>query len=306
MRFLIGIIATLLLTSLSLDAEAQLLNRLKKKAKQAAEQKAEEKIAEQLQRAAEQAVERSWNSIFGEWEADSSGKMRVPFSMNSNIETEDRYSFETITTMEMRARDKNGKEDPPVYVDMHFNDDDFYTGTKFHSQDMEKKEGDLFIIYDLKNKAMLMLIEDEDNKFSFGYEWDQYLIENDSLSQTESDWEEIEEWEGYEKIGSKDILGYSCDGYQSQTDEQTVEIWVSRDNDFGMTQLFKAQANAKQMRGKIPEDYPHGMVMEMHTENLKNGDKISMKIINIDKNANISYSMADYPTMSFGNKSTNK
>lgn len=306
MRFLIGIIVTLLLTSLSLDAEAQLLNRLKKKAQQAAEQKAEEKLAEQVEQAAQRAVERSWNSIFGEWEPDSTGKMRVPFSMNSNIETEDRYSFQTITTMEVRSLDKNGKGEPPLYIDMHFSDSDFYTGTKFHSQEMENKEGDLFIIYDLKNEAMLMLMEDEDNKFSFGYKWDQYLIENDSLFQSESDSEEIEEWRGYKKIGNKDILGYSCDGYQSQTDEETVEVWISRDNDFGMTQLFKAQANAKQMRGKIPEDYPHGMVMEMHTENLKNGEKISMEIISIDKDADISYSMADYPTMSLGNKSANK
>ena len=307
MKYLIIIItASLISVALSFNAEAQILNRLKKKAQQAAEQKAEEKLTEKVEQAAQSAVERSWNSIFGEWEADSSGRMRVPFSMNSNIETEDRYSFKTITTMEVQSVDKNGKEEPPLYVDMHFSDNNSYTGTKFHSREMENEGGDLFIIYDLKNEAKLMLMENEGNKFSFGYKWDQYIIENGSLTQSDSNWEEIEEWRGYTKIGNKNILGYNCDGYQSQTDEETVEVWVSHNNDFGMPQLFKAQANAKQMRGKIPEDYPHGMVMEMHTKNLKNGEKITMKITRIDKDADISYSMAEYPTMSFGNKSTNK
>ncbi|MEL7833713.1 DUF4412 domain-containing protein [Fodinibius sp. Rm-B-1B1-1] len=306
MRFLIGLITTILLTSLSVDAEAQLLNRLKKKAQQAAEQKAEEKLAEQVQRAAEQAVERSWNSIFGEWEADSSNGMRVPFAMSSNIKMEDQYAFQTVTTMEVQSRDKNGKEEEPLIMDMHFSDDGTYTGTKFRSEEMEKQEGDLFIIYDFTNEAMLMLMENEGNKFSFGYAWDQHVTANDSLLQDDTNWDELEEWRGYEKIGSKNILGYACDGYRSQTDEETVEVWVTRDEDFGMTQLFKAHANAKQMRGKIPDEYPHGMVMEMKSDNHNTGEQVTMTVTDIKKNENISYLMADYPPMSLGKTSSDK
>ncbi|PAU94477.1 hypothetical protein CK503_06675 [Aliifodinibius salipaludis] len=306
MKILSGLLIALLLTTWSIDANAQLLNRLKKKAKQAAEQKAEEKLAEQVQLLAERAVEKSWNSIFGEWDADSSGGIHVPFTMSSNIKTEDRYSFQTITTMEVRSSDKNGREEPPMNVDMHFSDDGTYTGTKFRSQEMEKQEGNLFIIYDLTNEAMLMLMENEGNKFSFGYKWDQQITENDSLSDEEANWDELEEWRGYEKIGSKNILGYGCDGYRSETDEETMEIWVTRDEDLGMTQLFKAQANAKQMRGKIPDEYPYGMIMEMKNENKKTGEQVTMRVTNIKKNENISYVMADYPPMSLGKTSSNK
>lgn len=306
MKIIIGIITTLLLSTLTVDAEGQILNRLKKKAQQAAEAKAEEKLAEQVQRAAEQAVERSWNSIFGEWEADSSGGMRVPFTMSSNIKTEDQYTFQTITTMEVRSHDKNGKEEPPMYVDMHFSDGSTYTGTKFQSQEMQDQEGDFFIIYDFTNEAMLMLMENEGNKFSFGYEWNQPITKNDSLSQDEVDWDELEEWRGYKKIGSKNILGYDCDGYRSEADDETVEVWVTRDEDFGMTQLFKAHANAKQLRGKVPEEYPYGMVVEMKNENHKTGEQITMTVTDIKKNENITYTMTDYPPMSFGNKPPGK
>lgn len=195
---------------------------------------------------------------------------------------------------------------PPFIAEMHFSDNGTYTGTKYRSEEMEKQQGDLFIIYDFTNEAMLMLMENEGNKFSFGYEWNQPITENDSLSQNDADWDELEEWRGYEKIGTKDILGYSCDGYRSQNDEEIVEIWVTRDEDFGMTQLFKAHANAKQMRGKIPDEYPYGMVMEMKSEHRNTEEQMTMKVTDIKKNENISYLMADYPPMSFGNQPSNK
>jgi hypothetical protein len=46
--------------------------------------------------------------------------------------------------------------------------------------------------------------------------------------------------------------------------------------------------------------------MEMYTENLSRGGKTTMKVIDVEKNVDISYSMADYPAMSFGKKSPNK
>jgi hypothetical protein len=153
---------------------------------------------------------------------------------------------------------------------------------------------------------MLMLMENEDNKFHFGYKWDQQAIENDTLTQDDADWDELEEWHGYEKIGSKSILGYACEGYRSETDEETVEIWVTREEDFGMSQLFKTQANAKQMRGKIPDEYPYGMIMEMKSENSNTGEQMTMEVTDIKKNENISYVMADYPPMSLGKTSSDK
>lgn len=305
MKYPISILAVIFLSGIfSINADAQILNRLKKKAQQAAEQKAEEKLAEQVQRSAERAVERSWNSVFGEWEADSTGGMRTPFIMSSNVKTEAAYHFSTVSTMEMQTIRKNGQAEPPVIMTMHFHDNAMYTGTRFESEDMENHEDDLFIIYDLKNTAMLMLMSTETDKFSFAYEWQQNFesVESDSLNKNDIDWEEVDEWQNYKKIGSKNILGYKSDGYRSETDNEIIEVWVSRDTEFGMNSFFQANANAKQLKGKVPGDYPNGMMMEMYIENLKNGDKTTMKIVDIEKNAGISYIMSDYPTMSLSKK----
>lgn len=300
MKFLITLLTVgFLSTTFSIDAEAQILNRLKKKAQDAAERKAEEKLSEQVEKAAEQMVERSWNSVFGQLPDDSASARKLPFSMSSNVTTEDEYSFTTITTMEIQTIDNNGESEPPLIMSMHFNDDAMYTGTKFEGEEMEKEEGELFLIYDFHNSAMLMLMQNEEDKFSFAYKWNQAYADSVETSQ-DVDWEEIDEWQNYQKIGTKTILGYECDGYRSETETENVEIWVSRNADYGMNNLFQANANAKQLKGKIPEDYPQGMLMEMKTEDLENDETIIMKTIDIKKDANVTYSMSDYPTMSLG------
>lgn len=305
MRYTITILATVFLAGLfTVDAEAQIMNRLKDRAKKAAADKAEEKVAEQV----EKAVERSWNAIFGEMITDSTNRNRIPFSISSNVKTDDTYQFNTITTMEIRTVNKDEEQEPPVIMNMHFNKDGEYTGTKFESEEMKQEDDDLFVIYDFKNSAMLMLMDNEDEKFSFAYDWQQSFesAEEDSLFDEEANWENVEEWQDYKRIGSKTIQGYQCDGYRSENDNEIVEVWVTRDAELGMNNLFKANANAKQMKGKIPEDYPYGMIMEMQMENLNNGEKTTMEVTDIDENANIRYAMDDYPAMSLGNKPSEK
>lgn len=307
MKQIISILAVAFLsTAFNFSAEAQVMDRLKKKAKEAAERKAEEKVTEQVQLAAERMVEKSWNSIFGVIEDSVSGK-KLPFSMNSKVKTEDVYNFNTIVTMEIETIKKEGSSDPPAFMDMHFNDHEMYTGTKFSSEEMNDKDEELFIIFDFKNSAMLMLMDNKEDKFSFTYNWEEDLTDVQNSEAQEVGAEESEpvgaqEYYGYSKIGNKKILGYDCEGYRSETDHQIIEMWMSRNADFGTQNLFKANANTKQMKGKVPENYPRGMIMEMVAEDLQTGEKTTMKVTGIEKNARVKFAMADYPTMSFKSK----
>ncbi|HLR31556.1 MAG TPA: hypothetical protein VK074_03650, partial [Fodinibius sp.] len=222
----------LLSVILSFDANAQLFNRLKDKAKEAATKKAEEKLSEQVEKMAEQMIEDSWNSIFGEMPEGGMSGGGLPFSLSSNIQTEDVYNFNTVTTMEITSINKDGESEPPVTMDMYFNENEMYTGSRFSSEEMNREDGNLFIIYDFKNSAMLMLMENEEEKFSFGYEWKQALAQAGDSAGTEQmeeiNWSEVDEWQGYTKIGSKSIQGYECDGYRSENNGEVVEVWVTR------------------------------------------------------------------------------
>lgn len=306
MKYIAQLLAIVFLaTAFASSAEAQILKRLKKKAQDALENKTEQKIDEELQKAADRMVEDSWDTVFGDMsEGGQSGDNSIPFAFNSDVTTEESYNFDIVTTMEISTTNAEGSSEEPMYMDMHFKEGASYTGTKIRGGQMQQNGQDLFIIYDLSNQAMIMLMNSEDQKFSFAYDWKQAMDIQQNMDQPaeeEVNWDETEQWQGYEKIGTKTIAGYSCDGYRQQSDQHTTEVWVTRENTFGMASLFKANSNAKQMRGIIPEQYPQGMLMEMTSTNHETGEKTSMKVTKIDENANVSYAMADYPKMSPSN-----
>ncbi|MFC2186422.1 DUF4412 domain-containing protein [Fulvivirgaceae bacterium LMO-SS25] len=285
-------------------SEGQILKRLQQKAENALEKKVEEKIDREMEKAAERMVENSWDAVFGGGGEGGKAGAGMPFSLNSDVTTEDQYQFDIITTMEIENIKANGKSDPPMSMEMHFREGAQYTGTKFTSEEMKKNQGDMFIIYDFKNSAMIMLMGSEEGKFSFAYDWTEALeyAENMEENEEEVNWDEVNEWEGYTKIGSKNIAGYSCDGYITENEDTKTEIWVTREETFGMENMFGANANAKQMKGKIPENYPYGMFMEMTMENKGDGEKTIMRVTDVNENANVSYNMSDYPKMALGAK----
>ena len=305
----------LILAFVASGTQAQIFKKLKKKAQDALENKAEQKIDEEMQKAADKMVDNSWDAVFGGFgEGEDS-----PFAMSNNVATEDVYDFDIVATMEIKSKKANGKSEPPMYMDMHFKENAQYTGTKFRGEQMREAQGDLFIIYDIKNSAMIMLMSNDKDKFSFAYDWEQAIASSQQVKEKmeeagyeeemdendDTDTDDINTWGNYKKIGSKNIAGYNCDGYRSENQQQVVEVWVTRDADFGMPNMFRANANAKQLKGKLPEEYPTGMMMKMTMEDLQNGDKTFMEVKNINTSADVRYAMADYPKMSFDMENKN-
>jgi hypothetical protein len=302
------LIAFLIITLTSLafvsTADGQIFNRLKDRAKKAAEEKVEEKLSNEVEKAAERAVEKSWQSIFGEEFGSEGDGINVSFAMNSNAVTEEAYRFDVITTMEVETIEGNGSSEGPMIMKMHFNEDEAYSGTKFSGEEIDESEGEMFMIYDLKNESMVMLMENEDGKFSFAYDWKQAQMLAQDFENMESDEgmvsdeEEMEEWENFEEIGTKTIAGLECHGYRSENEENVMEYWVTEDEDLGIQKMLRMNEHTKHLKGNVPENYPAGMLMEMTQEDLKSGEKIVMKVTDINRNASATYTMSDYPAMS--------
>lgn len=314
MKKLIGlIIFSFLFLTVASTAEAQLLNRLKDRAKNAAENKVEQKIGEEVEKAAERMVENSWNSIFGEGFNESGDGINIPFTLNSNAVTEDAYNFDVVTTMEIESTNENNQTEPPMIMQMHFNENEGYSGTKFSGDQMNEADGEIFIVYDLNNESMIMLMENEDGKFSFAYDWKQakqfaeeYAEANpeteDIPQNSEDEDDEMDHWKDFEKIGTKNIAGMECQGYTSQNDDIRMEYWVTDDEDFGIHNMLRTNSQTKQLKGKVPEDQPIGMLMEMIHEDINTGEKTTMRVTEINRNANVQFNMDDYPAMSIGGK----
>lgn len=281
--------------------KGQILKRLQQKAEQAVERAVEKKVDQELEKAANRMVENSWNAIFGTAEGGNKGIGNLPFTMGANVKTEDEYAFDIMARMKMEGVDAKGKPAEPVYMETYFAENAPYTGTKIQSEEMQQEQGDIFIIYDFANAAMLILMEAEEGKFSFAYGFadaENYLKE--ANEDTDVNWEEVDQWNGFTRIGSKTINGYACEGYRMEDEEAINEVWVSRDESFGMEKWMGANSNTKQLQGKLPSNYPNGTLVQSIYKDKSSQESMTMTLEEVKKNLNTRYRMADYPSMSFG------
>jgi hypothetical protein len=155
---------------------------------------------------------------------------------------------------------------------------------------------------------MVMLMASDKSKFSMAYGWtdaQKYAATGGSASGTPAqqvNWDTVKVWKNYSRIGSKTIAGYSADGYRIETTDGNAEIWVSHDPRLNVGSMFAANSGLKQMKGRIPDDYPQGMLLQLTGVNTKNGETVTMTVTSIDTNASVTYNMADYPKMGAGKK----
>jgi hypothetical protein len=287
---------------------AQILNKLKSKVQQAIERKIEQKVEEKVERevdkAAGKAVDNAWDAVFGADAATYNGssidtaKLKQLSSVfnQANVPTESQYSFDIKTTLEMKFIPKSGRLEPPTMLEMYFKQGSKYTGSTYKA-DATKNQGEMmFMIADYQNKALIVLMGDNEQKYRTVMSMDPALfnLSNQVETQQENiDWNNVTEWRGYKKLGKRTIMGYSCDGYTISNEIGKSEVWITRDELFGM-ENFSNAANMG-MKSKFPSEMPYGMLVEMHSEDLKTGDKSIFSLKEVKKGINQVYKMSDYP-----------
>lgn len=285
-----------LIIAAATPAQSQILSSLRKKAADALEKKTEQQVDQRIDAMTQKLVDNSFNAAFGD--PGSVGGSGTPFAIGTNVKTEDRYTFSVVTTMEMESVKKSGKSDGKAVMMMHFNPDEQYTGTRIINAEVKKSDGDAFIVFDLKNKAMVMLMSTDTSKVSVAFGWKDVPTrapESTAGARTEQvNWDTVSAWKNFRKIGTRTIAGYAADGYRTESEKATVETWVTHDRSLGFGNMFAANSNMKQMKGKLPDDYPDGMLLEMNSVDKNSGDRVTMKVTDINRHANVTYVMADY------------
>ena len=287
---------------------AQILNKLKSKVQQAIERKIEQKVEEKVDRevdkAAGKAVDNAWDSVFGADSATYNGssidtsKLRQLSSVfnQANVPTESQYSFDIKTTMEMKFIPTSGRLDPPTMLEMYFKQGTKYTGSAYKADASKNEDKTMFMIADYQNKALVVLMGDNEKKYRTVMSMDPALYNQSNQVEKQQepvDWNNVTEWRGYKKLGKRTIMGYSCDGYTITNEIGKSEVWVTRDELFGMENFFNS-ANMG-IKSKFPSEMPYGMLVEMHSEDLKTGDKSIMTLKEVKKGINQVFKMSDYP-----------
>jgi len=300
--FKLGVAATLAFT-LSTPARPQgILDRIKKKAADAVTQKAEDKVNSKIDEMSQKMVDNTFSTMFGDSasagaKGGSGGGM--PFAIGGNAKTEDAYTFNVVSTMEIESSKNTDK----AILKMHFNTEQPYTGTSIVSADPKKaQQGNAFIVLDAKNQAMVMMMAGDKKKFSIAYDWKDATKYAQQAPREQVKWDTVKTWHNYSKIGTKTIAGFSADGYKLDSQDGNVEMWISHDDRLSVGNMFAANSGLKQMQGRLPADYPQGMLLQMVSMNRNSGEKVTMTVTSIDTNAHVTYAMSEYPKMDAGKK----
>nr|MBI1232766.1 DUF4412 domain-containing protein [Cytophagales bacterium] len=292
---------TMVVTPLSV--EAQLLRRLKNAAEEGVARAVERRVVSEVEKATQKQFEKAFGNLYS-GPSGTSGTYdfgKIMESVNMNVNTESSYAFKGLAELELVATDEKGKSEDPVFVISYLSDNDLFTGMEFREGAKNSKEKTV-MIFDFKNNATIMLVENEEGKSSmaFGLDW-QKMMEESSVAEPEEsvEWKDIQ----FEKTGNtKTILGYSCEEYIGKSEEMEAVYWISTTPIVGLN-TFWGQSSpfiSQRMRTQNHQgfnNFPEGNVMEMTVTSKEDDSSTSLRMINIDEDKSNTFDMESYPNV---------
>ncbi|UCS91537.1 hypothetical protein KZP23_12290 [Echinicola marina] len=300
LRSLVLIISLLASPSL---VHAQFIKKLKKAVQEGAENAVERRVSKEVENASERKMEELMEGVFGEssdYEGSGIDYGEMMGSMNFDVDTEDQYQFKGYTDMEVTGTDEKGKAiDPSTIRFLHSNNQDHWA---MKMDNPEKKEGQVSMVFDHKNHATILFMENEKNEKSsmaYGMDWNK-MIENSS----KNNMEKMEEEEfNFDKTGNtKNILGHECEEYRGENEDGTFTFWASKEAIPGFTSFFSNSNffNSQAMRNKYPKVYnklPEGNILETSYSSKIDKSTSIMKTLEINNSEDFDFKMAEYPNV---------
>jgi hypothetical protein len=230
-----------------------------------------------------------------------------------DVEIEDSYSFKGVAEMEVTSTDSKGKTEDPAHIISYLSNNEQISGMEFRDKERNKKSAKekTVMIFDFKNNATIMLVENDEGKSSmaFGLDW-QNLMESVEEMEVEEEIEEPVNWDEFkfEKTGkTKTILGYNCEEYLAKNEEIEAVYWVSTKPIEGLQTFWgknspfitqRMQTDNQAYFSKLPE----GSVMEMNFVSQEDKSSTSFTMVSIDEEVTNTFVMEAYPNVMKQNK----
>lgn len=246
---------------MSVSAEAQFFKKLKEKV----EEKVEHAVTENVSNKAANEADKSLNNLWDTQLKNSSFSMGAERVDPSEIPASYNFDWEYEMNMKTSEGDLNMvyllKEGAP------------YIGVRV------PQAQNMLTVLDNEKEMTVMFMESEGSKMVMA-----------TRIHTETDQAEIENpYENMEmkKIESKTILGYECQGYQTENEEHIFTFYVTNEAGISLRDLYQTSQK------DIPKGFANvewlkddsGIMMEMQMENKKNPKQsASMTCTSIKKN----------------------
>ena len=301
----------------NLEAQAQLLRKLKNAAEAGVSRAVEKTVEKQAQKATERQLEKAFENLYGGPDSlMSSGSdgakydfSKIMGSINMNVETEEAYNFSGNAVMEISSTDEKGKTSDPIRFNSLLSQETDFYGIEFSDGGKKSESDKTVIIFDQKNNATVMLMENEDERSSmaFSLDWEGMMEGMDIPEEDNQNEAEMKDFK-FEKSGkTKSILGYTCDEYVVVSEEVEGNYWVSQSEIDGFSSFWGknnpfVSKKLKNENTSYFEQLPEGNILEMDFLSKEDQSRTQMKMIEIDQNNSTSFDMASYPNPMKGTK----
>ncbi len=319
MKTTVRIFGMLLLLSFSTAISAQgFLERVAKKAAQKAEEKAEERVDKKIEDQIDKELDKTEEALEGDKEdakqSDANEQQRDQKRMNalmkkmgvstSPVPIAEKYEFSSKMKMHYENLDSDGnvedKGDVITYISPGKRDFayEFMSGSPEHHEGPAKG----VFIMDYANEATVILSEENGEKTGvvyglkfFGEE--QQADEEDYVDDYEDNNEIDYMNKNVRKTGrTKDILGYKCEEYAYDTEEDEGSFWVAKNLDRNAKDVFSAIFKSS-LYGYGVFD---GVLMESRNRDKSSGEVTTMEVTEIDNDAKVEFTTNDYELTNLG------
>lgn len=314
LRLFILVIAVLIGTTGTLQAQS-ILERAAQKAKNKIEERASKKVEEKVDEKIDQKIDETLDEIDKNEDKSSSQESRDEKNnqrmqkimkgigvSGEPVPVENNYAFSTMIRMHLQTIDGKGKTtsegDFVTYVDPG--------ATNFAyevlSEDIGEKGTGIFI-FDMKNKASIMLNEENGKKTGLVYGLGA-MVGDDSkmqeLTKEEADAADNVALNPYfKKTGrTKKIQGYSCDEYEYDNPEEQTKgnYWITNDLSIKSRDLYGTILKTAAMTPGA-----HGrQLMEAETIDKKSGERSILKVTEINQKAGKKFDLSEYQVTNLG------
>ncbi len=291
-----------------IDSEAQLLRRLKNAAEEGVARAVEKRVVSEVEKATQNQFEKAFGYLYTGPKGSNKTYdfSKILESVNMDVDTEESYSFKGIAEMEVVSTDSKGKSEDPARIISYLSNDEQFTGMEFRDDTKKSNKEKTVMIFDFKNNATIMLVENDEGKSSmaFGLDW-QKMMEGAEEMEVEEETPETVDWDEFkfEKTGkTKTILGYSCEEYIAKNEEMEAVYWISSNPIEGLQSFWGKNSPfiTQRMQAENQEyfnKFPDGSVMEMIFVSQEDKSSTSITMVNIDVDESNTFLMEAYPNV---------
>lgn len=285
MKKLISFSLVIMFATSMTTVHSQVITRLINKGTQAARKKTEKKLENEV----EKGVEKKFSKLLG-IEVDSAGM----------VNTKPVYEFDGLIEMTIINSEKDDPVDKSTYTTF-IDSKSFDYGMSFNEPEGTDQS---LIIFDAENDLMLTLSESDGEKtgFAMGFSPEQTAaiageMEDEEDEESETSEEKFEDpYSTYKTGKTKKILGYKCDEYRIENEEEdVVTMWITQDltGDIKKSYLTNSTFTGLYMYAYATK----GMVMEYILEDLADKTRTVMTVTEIDLNRKNSINTGEYNIM---------